>query len=60
MMKRTEAITQEEIDQALRRFRLDGGIIKKVPDECAPVCRLVGARHGTCMDLVPRHWKLRV
>ena len=59
MRKPSEAITRKEIDLALRRFRLRGGIIEKVPDERVPKGRLVGARHGTCMALVPQYWNSR-
>lgn len=56
MKNRTAAITQGQIDQALRRIRQRGGMVRKVPDEGAPMRRLAGAYSGTWMASIVAHW----
>ena len=36
------AISREEIQQALAKFKREGGLIKKLPDEPTPLHMLVG------------------
>jgi hypothetical protein len=39
-------VTESEIQEAIRRFELDGGIIKMLSDETAPLRLMVGWERG--------------
>jgi hypothetical protein len=39
-----KAITEAEVQEALRNFKERGGLVKKLPDEIVPTHNLVGAR----------------
>ena len=37
-------VTEQEVQQALQKFKKQGGLIKKLPDEIVPAHNLVGSR----------------
>lgn len=41
-----QPITEEEIQQALEKFKAQGGLIKRLPDEVVPRGSLVGGRYS--------------
>ena len=44
-MKSNKAvITEQEVQEALKKFKQHGGLIKKLPDEVVPSHNLVGSR----------------
>jgi hypothetical protein len=44
-MKRNKAvISEQEVQEALNKFKERGGLIKKLPDEVIPTHNLVGSR----------------
>ena len=45
-MKKKSIVTEEEIQQALDKFKKRGGLIKKLPAEVTPRNTLVGAKWG--------------
>ena len=45
-MRSKAPITDEEIQQALRKFLKEGGLIKNLPDEVVPRNLMVGAKWG--------------
>ncbi len=45
-MKDNPIITEEEVQQALKRFQERGGLIKQPPDEIVPRHTLVGAKYA--------------
>ena len=45
-MKKTIAITEEDVQKALQKFLNNGGLIKHLPDEITPRNILVGAKFG--------------
>ena len=44
MKKKQISITDQEIQQALKKFHDQGGLIKKLPDEVVPSHNMVGGR----------------
>jgi len=46
-MKAEKFISEEEIQQALEKFTISGGLIKKLPDEVALRPLVVGRKYGT-------------
>jgi hypothetical protein len=45
-MNRTHRITEQDIQRALRRFRREGRLIRRLPEQVALHLRMVGARHA--------------
>ena len=45
-MKNKMSTTEEDVQQALKKFVNDGGLIKQLPDQVTPTNTLVGARWG--------------
>jgi hypothetical protein len=45
-MKEKKVITQEEVQQAIRKFQERGGLIRRLPDEIVTAQALVGARYS--------------
>ena len=45
-MNRMHKITEQDIQRALRRFRQEGRLIRRLPEEVAPRSRMVGARYA--------------
>lgn len=43
---RKTRVTEEEVHQALRRFRKSGGLVRELPPQPAPSRALVGERLG--------------
>lgn len=50
-MKRNRSISKEKIQEALKKFKEQGGLIKKLPDEVTPRSCLVGARYAMYENL---------
>jgi len=46
-MSKRKAVTQEELNQAVRKFLKSGGTIQKLPDQKSVSQHLVGAKWGT-------------
>lgn len=44
MKKKQQSVSELEIQEALRKFKERGGLIKKLPDEVVPSHNLVGSR----------------
>jgi hypothetical protein len=42
--KKGAAVTHEEVTQAIAKFRREGGLIKKLPDEVTPINTAVGGK----------------
>lgn len=42
--KNKPTITQDEVQKALLRFKKEGGLIKKLPDQIAPANTFVGGK----------------
>ena len=55
-MKTNKTITKEEIQEALRRFKADGGLIRKLPSEIVPPALLVGKKYGRYENLMEHHF----
>ena len=47
MKEKKNSITEEDVQNALKKFIQDGGLIKQLPDQITPRNTLVGARWGT-------------
>lgn len=45
-MKKNIAITEEDVQKALQKFLITGGLIKHLPDQITPRNILVGAKFG--------------
>lgn len=45
-MKRRERLSEQQVQEAIRRFLARGGLIRQLPPEVTPTPRLVGAHHG--------------
>lgn len=43
-MKNKQVVTEQEIQKALKKFKEQGGLIKKLPDEIVPNHNMVGAK----------------
>ncbi len=39
-------ITEEEIQKAIQKFQMEGGLIRQLPDEAVLRSNIVGRRHG--------------
>ncbi len=46
MKRKEQAISREQIQEALKRFQQQGGLAKKLPDQVTPARNLVGAKFG--------------
>lgn len=46
MKSHKAVITEAQIQQALEKFKNQGGLIRKLPDEVVPPHNLVGAKWG--------------
>ena len=44
MKKKQQLISDMEVQQALQKFKEQGGLIKKLPDEVVPSHNMVGGR----------------
>lgn len=54
-METTKTTTEEEIQQALRSFAVDGGRIKKLPGEIVSPFLLVGKKYGMYENIFDHH-----
>ncbi|MEE8434253.1 MAG: hypothetical protein V3S64_05645 [bacterium] len=54
-METNKTITEEEIQQALRSFKMDGGLIKKLPKEIVPPALLVGKKYGRYENIMEHY-----
>ncbi len=45
-MKNKKVISEEEIQQAIKKFQEEGGLIRTLPAEVVPAHTLVGAKWG--------------
>jgi hypothetical protein len=52
MSRISNTITEEQVQEAIRKFEDAGGLITKLPDESTPGRSLVGANWAS-FDLVP-------
>ena len=46
-------ITEAEVQEALRRFKASGGLIRKLPDEVSPRNFMVGGKHSAFEFVAP-------
>jgi len=46
-------ITQVDVQEALRRFKESGGLIRKLPDEISPRNFMVGGKHSAFEVVAP-------
>ncbi|HKI98929.1 MAG TPA: hypothetical protein VKB51_10685 [bacterium] len=44
MKKNKAVVTEQDIQQALEKFKKQGGLVKRLPDEVVPAHNLVGAK----------------
>ena len=51
MKNEKKAITEQEIQQALKKFAAGGGLIRRLPAQEEPARVLVGARHPAFENL---------
>ena len=54
-MEKIKIITKEEIQQALRSFQREGGLIRKLPREIVPPILLVGKKYGRYENLMEHY-----
>ncbi len=54
-MEKNIKITEEEIQQALRVFQDEGGLIKVLPNEVVPPFLLVGKKYGRFENVMEHH-----
>ena len=45
-MNKNQTITEGDIQKALAKFLMEGGLIKHLPDEIVPLNTMVGSRWG--------------
>lgn len=46
-MKTRQPISQEEVEQAIQKFKASGGLVKQLPPEIAIRTHVVGSRWGS-------------
>lgn len=54
-MKPKKTISEREIRIALKKFKISGGLIKKLPTEVVPPSMLVGKKYGQFENLLENH-----
>lgn len=50
--RKTNSITQEQIQEAVKAFQKDGGLTKHLPDQITPVRQLIGGKWASLESLI--------
>ena len=54
MKRKKEAITRDQVREAIKRFKKNGGLASKLPDQVTPSRNLVGAKFGALETVISR------
>lgn len=54
MKRKEETVTRDQVREAIKRFKKNGGLANKLPDQVTPARNLVGAKFGALETVISR------